>query len=45
MHMPPYAMWLRSAGRHRPWMRRPGEGCRGSTVAAVRLNGSPAFAQ
>jgi RNA polymerase sigma-70 factor (ECF subfamily) len=45
MDMPPYAMWLRSSTDIAAWFVGPGEGCRGSHVVPLELNGNPAFAQ
>jgi RNA polymerase sigma-70 factor, ECF subfamily len=45
MSMPPYPMWLRGAQEMRTWLRGPGSECRGSRLAAIAANGSPAFAQ
>jgi RNA polymerase sigma-70 factor (ECF subfamily) len=45
MSMPPYPMWLRGAGEYAAWMRGPGNGCRGSRLAAIDVNGTPGFAQ
>jgi RNA polymerase sigma-70 factor (ECF subfamily) len=45
MDMPPFAMWLRSAADIAAWFVGPGEGCRGSHVVPLAVNGNPAFAQ
>jgi RNA polymerase sigma-70 factor (ECF subfamily) len=45
MSMPPYPLWLRGAEEMRTWLRGPGSECRGSRLAAIAANGSPAFAQ
>jgi RNA polymerase sigma-70 factor, ECF subfamily len=45
MSMPPYPMWLRGADQMGAWLRGPGSGCRGSRLASIAANGSPAFAQ
>jgi RNA polymerase sigma-70 factor (ECF subfamily) len=43
--MPPFAMWLRSAGDIGAWMLGPGRECEGSRLQQLSLNGNPAFAQ
>lgn len=43
--MPPFAMWLRSAGDICRFMLGPGHTCRGSRLIPVAANGGPAFAQ
>jgi RNA polymerase sigma-70 factor (ECF subfamily) len=45
MSMPPYPLWLRGADEMRTWLRGPGSECRGSRLATIAANGSPAFAQ
>jgi RNA polymerase sigma-70 factor (ECF subfamily) len=45
MSMPPYPMWLRGAEEMGTWLRGPGRECRGSRLAGIAANGSPAFAQ
>ena len=45
MSMPPYPMWLRGADAMRTWLSGPGSECRGSRLATIAANGSPAFAQ
>ena len=43
--MPPYDMWLRGRDEIGRWLLGPGNGCRGSRLVPVDMNGSPAFAQ
>ncbi|MGH2788776.1 MAG: sigma-70 family RNA polymerase sigma factor [Actinomycetota bacterium] len=43
--MPPYELWLNSHEDIRRWCLGRGIGCRGSQLAPVRANASPAFAQ
>ena len=43
--MPPYEMWLQGRENVVMWMLGPGNGCRGSRLLPVSLNGAPAFAQ
>ena len=45
MSMPPYPLWLQGAAELGTWLRGPGSACRGSRLARVEANGSPAFAQ
>ena len=45
MQMPPYPLWMRGAGEYRTWLLGPGSGCRGSRLARIDANGSPAYAQ
>ena len=45
MSMPPYPLWLRGAEEMRTWLGGPGSECRGSRLATIAANGSPAFAQ
>ena len=45
MSMPPYPLWLRGAEEMRAWLGGPGSECRGSRLATIAANGSPAFAQ
>ncbi len=45
MQMPPYPLWLRGADEYRSWLLGPGRECRGSRLARVDANGTPAFAQ
>lgn len=43
--MPPYPMWLRGREAMLAWMTGPGEGCRGSRLVPVKVNGTDGFAQ
>jgi RNA polymerase sigma-70 factor (ECF subfamily) len=43
--MPPYAMWLSGAEDIGTWMLGVGNGCRGSRLVPLELNGSLGFAQ
>ncbi len=45
MSMPPYPLWLQGADELGVWLSGPGSACRGSRLAPVSANGSPAFAQ
>jgi RNA polymerase sigma-70 factor (ECF subfamily) len=43
--MPPYAMWLHGSQDIGTWMLGVGEGCRGSRLIPLEVNGSLGFAQ
>ena len=45
MQMPPWPLWMQGAGEYHTWLHGPGSGCRGSRLARVEANGSPAYAQ
>ncbi len=45
MSMPPYDFWLRGVSSVSTWLLGPGEGCRGSRLLPLRVNGTAGFAQ
>ena len=43
--MPPYEIWLQTQRDIVEWCLGPGNGCRGSRLLPVKVNGAPGFAQ